>query len=207
MVLDVIKGYLQVAEGLSDVALQRVKELAEALTTQGMEATAKSTEQMQSLSDEVMEAGRTNVDMLTGLVRTEVDRAVARMGFVREEELAAVRGHVQRLEEQLRKEHQRATDRATGAVMTAADVAQTAAKTGVDVASEAASTVTGAARTVIERATATDSKPPAAEATVAPVQRAPAAKKTAAKKTAAKKTAAKKAPAKKTATKRTGAAE
>lgn len=30
-----------------------------------------------------------------GLVKTEVDRAVGRMGFVREEELAAVRRHVQ----------------------------------------------------------------------------------------------------------------
>ena len=40
---------------------------------------------------------RTNRDLLTGLVRTEVDRAVGRMGFVREEELAAVRKHVQRL--------------------------------------------------------------------------------------------------------------
>jgi hypothetical protein len=34
-------------------------------------------------------------------VRTEVDRAAGRLGFVREEELAAVRRHVSRLEGQL----------------------------------------------------------------------------------------------------------
>ena len=39
--------------------------------------------------------------MLTGLVRAEVDRAAGRLGFVREEELAAVRRHVSRLETQL----------------------------------------------------------------------------------------------------------
>jgi hypothetical protein len=39
--------------------------------------------------------------MLTGMIRAEVDRAVGRMGFVREDELAALRRHVQRLEKQL----------------------------------------------------------------------------------------------------------
>jgi nucleoid-associated protein YgaU len=39
--------------------------------------------------------------MLVGLIRTEVDRAAGRLGFVREEELAAVRRHVARLETQL----------------------------------------------------------------------------------------------------------
>lgn len=39
--------------------------------------------------------------MLLGLIRAEVDRAVGRMGFVREDELAALRRHVQRLEQQL----------------------------------------------------------------------------------------------------------
>jgi cell division protein FtsB len=32
------------------------------------------------------------------MIRTEVDKAVGRMGFVREDELAALRRHVQRLE-------------------------------------------------------------------------------------------------------------
>lgn len=40
--------------------------------------------------------------MLIGLIRTEVDRTVGRMGFVREDELAALRRQVQRLEEELR---------------------------------------------------------------------------------------------------------
>jgi hypothetical protein len=39
--------------------------------------------------------------MLVSMIRSEVDRAVGRMGFVREDELAALRRHVQRLEQQL----------------------------------------------------------------------------------------------------------
>lgn len=197
MVLDVMKGYWQVANGLGDVAVQRARELAEALTSQGVEVTSQTQEQVQVLTDEILEASRTNRDLLTGLIRTEVDRAVGRMGFVREEELAAVRHHVQRLEDQLRKEQQRATDRATGAVMTAADVSRSAA-------AAAGSTVTGAASKV-RGLTGIGDEGSAPEATArmahAAPDPAPAAKTapqaTTAKKTPAQKTTAKKAPAKK----------
>lgn len=202
MVLDVMKGYWQVANGLGDVAVQRARELAEALTSQGVEVTSQTQEQVQVLTDEILEASRTNRDLLTGLIRTEVDRAVGRMGFVREEELAAVRHHVQRLEDQLRKEQQRATDRATGAVMTAADVSRSAA-------AAAGSTVTGAASKVRGLTGIGDEGSPHE----APARMAPAAPDTApttkaepqattAKKTPAKKTTAKKAPAEKTAVKK-----
>jgi hypothetical protein len=57
--------------------------------------------QVQGLADDLLETSKQNRELLTGLVRTEVDRAAGRLGFVREEELAAVRRHVSRLEGQL----------------------------------------------------------------------------------------------------------
>lgn len=222
MVLDVMRGYWQVANGLGDVAVQRARELAEALTSQGVEVTSQTQEQVQVLTDEILEASRTNRDLLTGLIRTEVDRAVGRMGFVREEELAAVRHHVQRLEDQLRKEQQRATDRATGAVMTAADVSRSAAAAAGSTVTGAASKVRGlagvgddspstgaaaaptpktaASKTAATKASATKASPttktsakkPAATKKAA-VKKTPATTKTATTKTAAKKAPAKKA--------------
>lgn len=42
-----------------------------------------------------------NRDVIVELVRNELDQMVGRMGFVREDELAALRRHVERLEQQL----------------------------------------------------------------------------------------------------------
>ena len=57
--------------------------------------------QVQELADDLMATSKGNRDLLTGMIRTEVDKAVGRMGFVREDELAALRRHVQRLESEL----------------------------------------------------------------------------------------------------------
>ena len=195
--LDVLRGYLQVANGLGEITVQRARELAEVLASQGIQASSRSQEQVQTLTDELVESAQTNRDLLTGLVRTEVDRAVGRMGFVREEELAAVRSHVQRLEDQVRKEQQRAADRATGVVLGAADASTTAAKSAVAGASK---TVTGAAGKV--RDFAGSAEQAAEEILEAGEAAATATAKSTAKKAAATRSAAKKAPAKKTTAKK-----
>lgn len=143
MVFDVLRGYLHVASGLSDVTKQRARDLAEAIVSQGMDVTSKSQEQVQSLTDEFVESSRTNRELLTGLIRTEVDRTVSRMGFVREDELAAVRQHVNRLEVQLQKEHQRAAGKATEVVMGTAGTSTAAARSAVGAASKTVSGVAG----------------------------------------------------------------
>ena len=208
MVLDVMRGYWQVANGLGDVAVQRARELAEALTSQGVEVTSQTQEQVQVLTDEILEASRTNRDLLTGLIRTEVDRAVGRMGFVREEELAAVRHHVQRLEDQLRKEQQRATDRATGAVMTAADVSRSAAAVAGSTVTGAASKVRGLAG-VGDDAPATSTGTPAVKSTSSrtSAKTSPAAKTATSQKATPAKSTAKKTTAKRTAAKKTTSAK
>jgi len=118
-VLDALKGYLQLASGLTEVTMKRAQEAASALVHQGLDllnlenvpgmpgkdsavdAAKTAASQVQGLADDLMETSKANRELLTGLIRTEVDRTAGRMGFVREEELAAVRRHIGRLENQI----------------------------------------------------------------------------------------------------------
>ncbi len=112
-VLDALRGYVQLATGLTEVTVGKAREAAAAVIAQGIELAAASREvpgtdsakaaagQVQDLADGLLEMSKQNREQLTEMVRTEVDRAAGRMGFVREEELAAVRKHVSRLETQL----------------------------------------------------------------------------------------------------------
>jgi polyhydroxyalkanoate synthesis regulator phasin len=115
-VLDALRGYIQLATGLTEVTVTRAREAAAALLSQGLDldkvpdvpgrdsavsAATVAASQVQGLADDLLETSKQNREMLTGLVRAEVDRAAGRLGFVREEELAAVRRHVARLETQL----------------------------------------------------------------------------------------------------------
>ena len=102
--LNDLRGYLQLANGLSDVTKAKAKEIAMELVSQGIQLSTKAPDikgQVQELADELLSTSRNNREMLLGLVTSEVDRAVSRMGFVREDELAAVRRHVQRVEKEL----------------------------------------------------------------------------------------------------------
>jgi hypothetical protein len=112
-VLDALRGYVQLATGLTEVTVGKAREAAAAVIAQGIDLAAASRDvpgtdtakaaagQVQDLADDLLEMSKQNRELLTDLVRTEVDRAAGRMGFVREEELAAVRKHVSRLETQL----------------------------------------------------------------------------------------------------------
>ena len=102
--LNDLRGYLQLANGLSDVTRAKAKEIAMELVNQGIALSTKAPDikgQVQELADDLLSTSRNNREMLLGLVTSEVDRAVSRMGFVREDELAAVRRHVQRLEKEI----------------------------------------------------------------------------------------------------------
>ncbi|MDD2858465.1 MAG: hypothetical protein PHU75_07305 [Candidatus Nanopelagicales bacterium] len=102
--LNDLRGYIELANGLSEVTSAKAKEIAMMLVSQGLALSTKAPDvkgQIQELADELLSTSRHNREMLVGLVRAEVDRTVSRMGFVREDELAAVRRHVQRLEQQL----------------------------------------------------------------------------------------------------------
>ena len=110
--LDALRGYVSLATGLTEVTVTKAREAAAALLTQGLDigkvpdvpgkdSAVAAASQVQGLADDLLETSKQNREMLIGLIRTEVDRAAGRMGFVREEELAAVRRHVARLEDQM----------------------------------------------------------------------------------------------------------
>jgi polyhydroxyalkanoate synthesis regulator phasin len=106
-VLDDLRSYLQMATGLTEATTAKAKEAVTGLLSQGMSLSTKAMPapemmgQVQELADDLVSTSRNNREMLIGMIRAEVDRAVGRMGFVREDELAALRRHVQRLEKQM----------------------------------------------------------------------------------------------------------
>ncbi|MDO8309814.1 MAG: hypothetical protein Q7V58_15850 [Actinomycetota bacterium] len=107
MVLDDLRNYLEMASGLTEVTTAKAKDVVSGLVSAGLSLSTRAMPapdmmgQVQELADDLVATSRTNREMLVGMIRSEVDRAVGRMGFVREDELAALRRHVQRLEKQV----------------------------------------------------------------------------------------------------------
>ncbi len=105
--LDDLRTYLQMASGLTEGTTAKARDAVTGLLAQGLSLTTRAMPapetvgQVQALADDLMATSRSNREMLVGMIRAEVDRAVGRMGFVREDELAALRRHVQRLERQI----------------------------------------------------------------------------------------------------------
>jgi polyhydroxyalkanoate synthesis regulator phasin len=98
VVKDAIKGYLALANGLTEVTRQRATAAAKALVAQG-EATAG---QVQSLADDLVAQSKSNREAMVSLVRFEVDKALGRVGLVAKEEVDALNARIKVLEGQLR---------------------------------------------------------------------------------------------------------
>ena len=107
MVLDDLRTYLQMASGITEATTAKAREVVSGLLASGLALTTRAVPspdvvgQVQELADDLVATSRNNRELLTGVIRTEVDKAVGRMGFVREDELAALRRHVQRLQAQV----------------------------------------------------------------------------------------------------------
>ena len=175
MVMDALRGYVQLASGLTEVTKQRAQQAAKALLQQtGADAlTSGLTAKVTDLADEIVATSKSNRQLLQAIVANEVEGAVARLGFVRSEEVAALTRRLNTLEQEL----------ADATASAAAAPAQTApARTAPAKSAPAKS--------------ASAKKAPAKKVTV----KKEAAKKAAVNSTAVKSTAkkaAKKAPAKK----------
>jgi len=94
MNLDALRGYLQLASGLTDVTRERARAAARALVAQGEASVGAVVPpavggQVKSLTDDLLAASRANRSLLTSLIRAEVDRSVARLGLVSAAELNA----------------------------------------------------------------------------------------------------------------------
>jgi len=115
MVIDGLRGYLQLANGLTDVTRERALATAKALATQGAAGVgavvaAPVGTQVSSLTEELIATSRANRNLLLHLVQAEIERSVARLGLVSVTELDAaarrakgLERRVAELEEELRR--------------------------------------------------------------------------------------------------------
>jgi polyhydroxyalkanoate synthesis regulator phasin len=183
MVMDAVRGYVQLANGLTEVTRQRAQQAAKALLQQtGAEnLTSGLTTKVSDLADEIVATSKSNRALLQAIVANEVEGAVARLGFVRVEEVAALSRRIQNLEREMAAASTSSPAAATPA--TPADLAGPPTPAETVPASKAP--VKAPAKAAV--------KAPAKTAVKAPAKKAPAAKKSPAKKAAAKKAPAKKA--------------
>jgi len=99
---DSLRGYVNLASGLTEVTARKAVETATTLLSSGVDEIPDAvTESVTGVAEDMARMTTAQRDALTSLVRSEVDRAVGRLGFVREDELAALRRRVTRLEEQV----------------------------------------------------------------------------------------------------------
>ena len=110
MVMDAVRGYVQLASGLTEVTKQKAQAAAKALLQQtGADAL---TSKVSDLADEIVATSKSNRQLLQAIVANEVEGAVARLGFVRSEEVAALTRRVKALETELAEAHAAASERA-----------------------------------------------------------------------------------------------
>jgi len=106
--LSTVRNYLEMATGLTEATASKAMEVAGSLIAQGVSMGTKQPVDVASsvaqAADDLMAQSKTNRDLLIGLIRTEVDKAIGRVGFVREDELAALRARVEKLEAHLAAE-------------------------------------------------------------------------------------------------------
>ena len=169
MVLDALRGYVQLASGLTEVSRKKAEKAAKALLKQtGADTlTAKASE----LADEIVATSKSNRQLLQAIVTNEVEGAVARLGFVRSEEVAALTRRVKVLESELAEARDGAAAAASDEpVDPFADVEPEPAPAAKKVAAKK----TPAKKAAVKRAPAKKAPAKKAPAKKAPVKQAPA---------------------------------
>ena len=99
MVRDAFRGYLALANGLTEVTAVRARAAAKALAEQG-EATAG---QVSALAEDLINTSRRNRESLVLLVRHEVEQAVKRLGLAPAGDLEELTRRVRELERTVRE--------------------------------------------------------------------------------------------------------
>jgi hypothetical protein len=86
--LDALRTCLQIAEGLTEATRRRTSEAARQLLDQAgvdldelqRKVSDRIPPEVQTLADELIATGRANRDLLAGLIKEEIDKAMARVG-------------------------------------------------------------------------------------------------------------------------------
>jgi hypothetical protein len=98
-VAEAFQTYINMVSGVTKSTQAKAVATARALLKQaGLEdVAAETSERVTKLAEEIMNASRTNRELLQHYVTTEVDKAAARLGFARADEVQALRDEVERL--------------------------------------------------------------------------------------------------------------
>ena len=145
MVLEGLRGYLQLASGLTDVTRERARTAARALVAQSEAVVPPQVRaQVSSLTDELLATSKTNRNLLMGLVRGEVERSVARLGLVSVSEVEAANRRADRLEVRVRDLEMQLSERTARNSSAKTAAAKTAAAKST--ASKSSSSTTGTAK-------------------------------------------------------------
>ena len=102
MVVEALRGYVQLASGLTEVTRARAREAARALVEHAEGLTGRqggdAAAQVKSLADDLASSARSNRDLLLSMIRAEVERAVAGLGVATKDDLAEIRRRLAALE-------------------------------------------------------------------------------------------------------------
>lgn len=100
---DAFQAYINMVTGVTKTTQARAAATARAVLKQtGLEdAATEASERVTKLAEEIMNASRTNRELLQHFVETEVDKAAARLGFARAEDLEALRDEIASLRRQV----------------------------------------------------------------------------------------------------------
>ena len=102
---DPFQSYINMVTGVTKSTQAKASATARALLRQaGLEDVAnEASERVTKLGEEIMNASRANRELMQRYVTTEVDKAAARLGFARAEEVQALRDEIDSLRAQLRE--------------------------------------------------------------------------------------------------------
>ena len=100
---DAFQSYINMVTGVTKTTQEKASATARALLKQaGLEdVAAEASERAAKLAEEIMNASRTNRELMQHYVTAEVDKAAARLGFARADEVASLRDEVASLRAQL----------------------------------------------------------------------------------------------------------
>lgn len=100
---DAFQSYINMVTGVTKTTQEKASATARALLKQaGLEDVAtEASERVAKLAEEIINASRTNRELMQHYVTAEVDKAAARLGFARADEVQALRDEVASLRAQL----------------------------------------------------------------------------------------------------------
>jgi polyhydroxyalkanoate synthesis regulator phasin len=114
-VAEAFQAYINMVTGVTKSTQAKAAATARAMLKQaGLEDVATETsERVTKLAEEIMNASRTNRELLQHFVTSEVDKAAARLGFARADEVQALREEVAGLRAQLNQAMTRTAKKAS----------------------------------------------------------------------------------------------